>query len=65
MVKVRAGVLWSREAPSRGAQPLSRYGDCVATVLPSVLPATPLRVPGGLHRFEPVAKLGLLPARAM
>ena len=37
----------------QGSQPLSRYGDRVATILPSVLPATHLRVSGGLHRFEP------------
>src|SRR5436853_6117954 len=54
--RIRAGVLWSRVAPSRGAQPLSRYGDRVVTILPSVLPATHLRRSGGLHRFEPVPR---------
>ena len=34
----RAGVLWSGELHP-GILPLSRYGDCLATILPSVLPA--------------------------
>src|SRR5438270_7384678 len=33
----------SLRTPSKGSQPLSRYGDRVATILPSVLPATPLQ----------------------
>ena len=40
---MRAGVLWSGELHP-GILPLSRYGDRVATILPSVLPATHLHV---------------------
>src|SRR5439155_7278297 len=48
-----------------GISPLSRYGDCLATILPSVLPAAPCKMLVGLHRFEPVARPRSLLARAM
>jgi|SRR5713101_471025 len=49
----------------QGSQPLSRYGDRRATILPSVLPVISLQRSWGLHRFEPVNWTGLLPPRAM
>ncbi len=49
----------------QGSHPLSRYGDCQVTILPSVLPATACMLSVGLHRFEPVARPGSLQARAM
>src|SRR6266851_4441556 len=60
--KIRAGVLWNPGTPSKGSQPLSRYGDCISTILPSVLPATTCKRPGGLHRFEPVEWNGITSA---
>ena len=38
----------------QGSQSLSRYGDHVAVILPSVLPSMRLRASFGFHRFEPV-----------
>jgi hypothetical protein len=70
--RTRAGVLWklhSLKLPSRGLNPLSRYGDrddlSAASILPSVLPAAHLHAPGGLHRFEPVCCAESLPRGAI
>jgi hypothetical protein len=46
-------VLWSLLPLHPGISPLSRYGDRVTAILPSVLPAA-LHAPVGFHRFEPV-----------
>ena len=44
LARDRAGVLWSvSDCSIQGSHSLSRYGDHIAVILPSVLPATPAR----------------------